>query len=56
MISCILCKLAYIAPPLTEEQVRINKGKKGMRRLSLYIQPSDFQGAVFLYRELTFLQ
>jgi len=25
----------------------MDKGKKGTRRLSLYIQPSDFQGAVF---------
>ena len=25
----------------------MDKGEKGTRRLSLYIQPSDFQGAVF---------
>ena len=56
MISCILYKFAYISPPLTEEQVRMDKGKKGTGRLSLYIQPSDFQRAVFLYRVFIFLQ
>ena len=56
MVSCILYKFAYISPPLTEEQVRMYKGKKGTGRLSLYIQPSDFQRAVFLYRVFTFLQ
>jgi len=34
----------------------MDKGKKGTGRLSLYIQPSDFQGAVFLYRVFIFLQ
>ena len=34
----------------------MDKCKKGTRRLSFYVQPSDFQRAVFLYRVFIFLQ